>query len=125
MIAASSAWSWFVMEPGFKYIVKRPRPSSELIQVFDLRPGFGFPSGAAIHSAGIVCVLLYVSRKNNLLNRMAFGAATSLGVVFCVAIGIARIVAGAHWSSDIFGGWLMAAWIITAVALIDKSIASN
>jgi membrane-associated phospholipid phosphatase len=121
LIAASVSWSWFVMEPGFKYLVKRPRPTSDLIQIFDVRSGFGFPSGGALHSAVIVGVILYAFRKKNLLSRSAFSGAIGLGTFFCLAIGAGRIVSGAHWTSDVLSAWVMAAWVVIAAASVDRT----
>ena len=125
LMAASTAWSWFVMEPGLKYLVKRPRPTPDLIPIFDIRPGFGFPSGGALHSAVLVGVILYAFRKKNVLSRSAFGGAIGLGSVFCLAIGIGRIVSGAHWTSDVLSAWLMAMWVVTAAASADKNVLSK
>lgn len=82
--------------------------------------GTAFPSG---HSAGTLVVF-------GLVAALAFGpggihpsrlghrVATCVAVVISAAVGIATIVLGWHWPSDVVGGWLLG----TAVLVLGNAL---
>jgi undecaprenyl-diphosphatase len=42
--------------------------------------------------------------------------------VLIVLIGLSRVHAGAHWVSDVLGGWLLGiAWLLTTLALYQQA----
>ena len=84
--------------------IARPRPSADLVHVTDHAAGYSFPSG---HTAGafvlfgalFVLAGVLTPRRGQRLAFQAF----CLGMI--VATGLARVYAGAHWPSDVLGGW--------------------
>ena len=75
--------------------------------------GYGFPSGHTAGAAALAVVLVIVASfliSNARTHRLIVGAA----VLYAVAVGISRVVVGAHYALDVVGGWLFGA----AVALI-------
>jgi undecaprenyl-diphosphatase len=112
-VASVSLISWYVIEPLVKGFLERPRPTSELVRVFDLRSGYGFPSGAALHSSILILALFYVLRPFQKISgwwQYIAGAAVGLA---CISIGLSRVAAGAHWLSDVGGAWLLALCLFT------------
>jgi undecaprenyl-diphosphatase len=96
-----------------KALVARPRPSAALVSVttrhlFDP----SFPSGHVVFYCsyfGFLFGLAYLGR-----NRAPRSSrlAMILPVIPIVLVGISRVYLGAHWPSDVLGGYLLsAAWL--------------
>jgi membrane-associated phospholipid phosphatase len=94
-------------------LVRRARPVDRLTAV----SGFSYPSGHTTSSAvaaGIAVVLgwtLLTSRRSRVVLAAVAGG-------WAVLVGVSRIALVAHWPSDVVGGWLLAAAVTTAAALI-------
>lgn len=112
-----AACSWFLIEPGFKHMTERPRPTADLVAVLDIKPGFGFPSGGALHATVLVGILLYLLRQR--LKAPFRSPAFAIGGLAALIVGLARIASGAHWASDVVGAWLLAVWTILLVSRLD------
>jgi undecaprenyl-diphosphatase len=87
-----------------KEIVGRPRPDGSLVSVVMPTIGLSFPSGHAMASTmlyGFLAALAWMHvRSPSRRMRAAFGfAATAL------MISLSRVYLGAHWISDVVGGW--------------------
>jgi undecaprenyl-diphosphatase len=116
-LAGACALSWFVVEPVFKAWAQRPRPTPDLIAVLDVRPGYGYPSGGALHVAVIVLTLLVLLGARRAPRRMP-AAALALGATVILAVGTARVAAGAHWPSDVVAAWLMAGAVASLTGVL-------
>ncbi|MGF1472215.1 MAG: phosphatase PAP2 family protein [Rubrobacteraceae bacterium] len=105
-----------VMGQVLKMIVARPRPAAELVQVYDPSQDYGFPSTTALISIvlfGVIAYLIWSEQPPRFVSIAALGIASALVVV----IGLSRVYVGAHWLSDVLGGWLFgAAWLLLVVA---------
>lgn len=94
-----------VLTPVVRYFWHRPRPFA-LWQVYQLVPesGYSFPSGHAIFFFALGAALYLYNKKWGVW----FFAVSFL-------MGIARIIAGVHYPSDILGGMVLG--VITAYAV--------
>jgi len=100
--AAGSAGLWFWIVP----IIDRPRPSPEMVHVAMSLPTGSFPSGHALNLTAIFGFLIYLSIV--LVSDMRWRALlVALLSVPILTIGLARIYDGAHWPSDVLGGYLI------------------
>lgn len=106
----------FFGEPLLKPLFMRPRPSAELVGVYQASKGFSFPSGTAMNSMAVVGVTLYLA-------RLAGKSTITISVIvfsllFLLLSNLARIHVGAHWATDIVGGWMFASvWVVLLLAL--------
>jgi undecaprenyl-diphosphatase len=102
-----------------KQLVGRPRPSTRLLTRVS---GYGFPSGHTSGAAAFAIVVLIASSLlvfNARTRRLVAGAA----LLYAFAVGISRIVVGAHYGLDVVGGWLLgpAAALIAFLAITRVS----
>ncbi|MFN2606992.1 MAG: bifunctional DedA family/phosphatase PAP2 family protein [Acidimicrobiales bacterium] len=101
-------------------LVGRPRPPATLAVAHFA--GFGFPSTHATLAAagwGMVAAQVAVSTPSWSLKVAAWSSA----VAVALAVGGTRVYLGAHWPSDVLGGWALGAlWLfafLLAVRIVD------
>jgi undecaprenyl-diphosphatase len=98
-----------------KLITDRPRPSPLLIRVMEHPSDASFPSGhvfGAVLLYGLFAVLL----ERTTLQRALRRALQAACFVVMALMGVARVYVGAHWPSDVLGGYLWGALIVVLVA---------
>lgn len=97
-----------------KVAVDRPRPTvpTPLLQPF----GASFPSGHAMMSATAM-TLVAMAGWRVLRSTATLVLAVVLAGGVAVVVAASRLVLGAHYLSDVLGGWLLAgAWVSLVVA---------
>ncbi|MBI5948649.1 MAG: phosphatase PAP2 family protein [Chloroflexi bacterium] len=99
-----------------KVIVRSPRPGEDFgLRVDYLRDSYGFPSGH-VYSDVLVYGLVAVFAAGFLPRAWAMGLRTAIISLLLLA-GPARVYVGAHWPSDVVGGYLWGtAALLMAVA---------
>lgn len=99
-----------------KQLFTRPRPSPELIAVAGTPSGFSFPSTfVTLYSVTFGGVLLVAARAGRSPARTAVIAVCLAALVLA---GLARIVPGAHWPSDVLGTYAIClSWLYAALAI--------
>lgn len=89
-----------------KMLVERPRPAANAD--FEHAQGFSFPSAHSATSvavyATIAFILIRASRHGH--TRVAVG---SLAGALVLAIGLSRVLLGAHYPTDVLAGWTFGA----------------
>jgi membrane-associated phospholipid phosphatase len=85
---------------------ERPRPGEGLVRVAESGPGTSFPSGHAADAAALGVLLGHLVANWPAPTRVL--AWTGLGT-FVLAQGVTRVYLGAHWPSDVLGGYLLGA----------------
>lgn len=98
----------FAMNPLLKYIIARSRPAVRLSP--EVLSTHSFPSGHAASTAALVGALVLVvhTRRRRI-------AAAVLGTLVLIVVGFSRLAIGAHYPSDIVGGWL---WVGSLIGFV-------
>ena len=101
-----------------KNLVDRARPGEDEAKVHPgPRWGFSYPSGHSMQSAafyGFLAYLLWILIPAPPL-RIALASAFAL---LPVLVGLSRVYLGAHWASDVVGGWAGGLFVAVPLALL-------
>ncbi|MDQ3692969.1 MAG: phosphatase PAP2 family protein [Chloroflexota bacterium] len=88
-----------------KVVLNSPRPTIERIGVSEDATGFGYPSGHAMGAmllfGALIIILPAIVRRRWLAMVLQVVA-----VLLILATGFGRVSTGAHWPSDVLGGYL-------------------
>ena len=85
-----------------KELVDRPRPAGSLIDT----SGQSYPSGHAAYAVIYTWLVLTVAVR--LRPGWTYGSALiAAGIALTAAIGLSRVYLGAHYFSDVAGGWAL------------------
>ncbi len=89
-----------------KYLIGRPRPTDELIEVLIEYPNQSFPSGHVVFYVQFFGFLLYIVAMRK---KPGWQRSATLFLVSCpiALVGVSRVYLGAHWPSDVLGGYLV------------------
>jgi undecaprenyl-diphosphatase len=94
-----------LIEQVVKVSIERHRPTADLVKILDPSTGYSYPSGHAVFFTWL-CFMLAASLAPKVPPRwraLLWGVAGILVVLACVG----RVWAGAHWPSDVIGGFLL------------------
>ena len=115
MVVALSATS-AILNALIKYIVGRPRPTPDLVDIMHTASGSSFPSG---HVMSYIAFWGLIFSFTLILFQGRHWWRTTLLIVsglFVVLIGPSRIYLGAHWASDVLGAYLIGG-VLLGIAL--------
>ena len=96
-----------------KVLVARPRPTADLVRLYDSPESYSFPSTTAFFAATFLGMVGYLAWQP----RRRVGI-VMLGILLLLSSGLSRVYVGAHWATDVLGGWLLGgAWLLVLIAL--------
>ncbi|MDL2363159.1 MAG: phosphatase PAP2 family protein [Patescibacteria group bacterium] len=87
-----------------KYAVHRPRPKTLYVENMKIH-SYSFPSGHAFGAVAFYGLVAYLAYKY--LPEPVNILVTVVLIILIVLIGVSRIYLGAHFPSDVVGGWLL------------------
>lgn len=105
MLIGIIAAGTIAVDSVLKLLLRRPRPESEYVHTMFLKT-FSFPSGHAAGSVVSYGALAFIFAGAP--NPWTIGV-TAVIALLCGLIGISRVYLGAHYPSDVVGGWLVGA----------------
>ncbi len=112
-------WLSSPIHSGLKLIVNRPRPTPDLVRVFQAEAGNSFPSGHAFFAMAFWGLLAYFA-CTRLQRRSLRWLALSGLVMIILLIGTSRVYLGAHWPSDVLGGYVIGTLLLAALIWLDR-----
>ncbi|MFD4440410.1 phosphatase PAP2 family protein [Nocardia sp. NPDC058519] len=106
-----------ILNPVVKELVARLRPVvDEPVYTTD---GWSFPSGHAMSSLVCYGVVLLVFTPTWQAGARRTATVFAVGIV--IAIGVSRIALGAHYLTDVLGGWLLGTlWLVLATVAFHR-----
>jgi len=100
LASSSNILNWIV-----KRLIKRPRPTSELVAVARVINEPSFPSGHVMHYVNFFGLLNYLLATNWRSCRLR-NILLTISTAFIVLVGPSRVYLGAHWPSDVMAGYI-------------------
>ncbi len=107
------------LSEGLKAMFERQRPPAAYQAVETLNASF--PSGHALLSTAFyltVAVLLTRAFPKKRVKAWVLG----VGITFALIVGMTRVYLGAHWASDVMGGWCIGAAWAMALWLVSYAV---
>ena len=105
-----------------KSMVGRVRPTSDLVEVILPAVGLSYPSGhamAAVMVYGFLSLMAWIHLSRPGPRRFWAAAFAALAA----GISLSRIYLGAHWCSDVLGGWAAGLFLLLLLAEGYKAVA--
>jgi membrane-associated phospholipid phosphatase len=93
-----------------KLLFGRARPTNAMVHAM----GSSFPSGHTTAATAVALSLTYVLIREQLAPRTLIAVA----IAYALLVGASRVYLGAHWSSDVLGGWAIGATIAAGCAAL-------
>lgn len=111
-LLAASLLGATVLYTVIKAIIERPRPpAADAVSTYT---NWSFPSGHATQSMAFYGMLAFLIAGGRLRPRWPWAAAAVLVII----VGASRIYLGAHWFTDVLGGWALGGswWMVVVSA---------
>jgi membrane-associated phospholipid phosphatase len=100
-----------------KPLFESPRPTADLVEIHGTFHGSGFPSGHALTAMTMALGLSIIAWRWTRHRPVAILAVAVL-MLLALLIGLARVWSGAHWPSDVLGGYCFGVIIVALAVLI-------
>jgi len=89
-----------------KIVIRRPRPTGDLVDVFQTLDSYSFPSGHVMFYTaffGFLLFLAFILPRRSLQRTLTM---VFLALMISL-VGFSRMYLGEHWASDVIGGYLL------------------
>lgn len=113
-----------VSEVALKGLAERPRPPAELVEISHRHSGFSFPSGHVLASVLVWGFLIYLASRHVRQPRLRVGIQVASFAIL-ILTGLQRVYAGAHWPSDVVGGYLWGVILVVVLVWVYDQLRSR
>lgn len=108
----------------FKDIASRPRPDVSLVNAYQVFPDKSFPSLHVVTYTVFFGYILYLATQK-IHNKFAKVTLITVSILMIGLVGLSRIYLGAHWFTDVIGGYLLSLVILLVIINLDKRLTKN
>ncbi len=119
MLGGVFIWIAILVSTSLKNLTKRSRPLTDYVAGMRIR-SFSFPSGHTTGSTITFGLLAYYAF--HLLPTPLSLITTAIFAAVIISVGVSRVYLGAHYPTDVIGGWLLGATMLTIVILIARPL---
>ena len=110
-----------LLNGALKALVGSPRPTGDVVEVLERADGLGFPSGhasgAVLFYGALIAVAPCLFRSPTVCWVFRLACAAMI-----VLVGVSRVAVGAHWPSDVLGGYLWGGLLLALLLTIYRVI---
>ncbi len=118
ILSAFGAW---IMNTLLKLLIARPRPASDLVVVYFQHGTKSFPSGHVVSYVAFYGLLFYFVYRSGGRSPLRIALLILLGMMIGL-VGVSRVYLGAHWPSDVAGGYLFGSlWLSLMIHWFEKT----
>lgn len=107
-----------------KPLFASPRPTDDLVTIVGDWHGSGYPSGHALTAATMGLGLAVIAWRR-IPSRWLATVTIALLALLALIVGWARVWSGAHWTTDVLGGYAFGAAITAAATLVLRWMAAR
>ena len=106
---------------GVKEVVARPRPSAALVHVSGRESDFSFPSGH-VESSIVLYGLIFYFATLYVAGAWQRRAVQTACIWLIAGTAIQRVYSGAHWPSDVFGGFYLGLLLLVICIAVHRLV---
>lgn len=116
-LTAVSMGGGYILETLLKIAIHRARPENIIV----IENSFSFPSAHSVMSVIFFALLIY-SFIGDIKNRTWKGIFFCICAAFPLLIGFSRIYLGAHWFTDVLGGFSLGLFWFSLMLIVFKKL---
>lgn len=120
MLSGAFIWVAMLISTALKNATKRSRPLTDYVAGMHIR-SYSFPSGHTTGSTITFGLLAYYAL--HLLALPLGSLVLALAVFLILSIGVSRVYLGAHFPTDVIGGWMLGATMLSIVIFVIRPLA--
>lgn len=117
--SGASVWIALLISTVLKRTIERSRPLTEYVTAMRI-PSFSFPSGHTTGSTVSFGLLAYFAH-GLLPHPFSYIVFLPLAALI-ILVGLSRVYLGAHYPTDVVGGWALGGIILTSIIFVIKPL---